>query len=60
METTHPDIAMLVTPLSASRIEGLKLLFCPNPLCNEVGERVDRRSLVGVSLTAMPNLTKHS
>ena len=24
--TTHPDIAMLVTPLSASRIEGLPIL----------------------------------
>ncbi|SEP02763.1 hypothetical protein SAMN05428947_10622 [Mucilaginibacter sp. OK283] len=60
MKTTHPDIATLVTPLSASRIEGLKPEFFYYPLCNEVGERVDRRSLVGVSLTAMSNLTKHS
>jgi hypothetical protein len=60
MKTTHPDIATLVTPLSASRIEGLKPVIFSYPLCGAAGERVGQRSVAGVSLTAMSNLTKHS
>ena len=34
-ETTHPDEATPVTPLSASRIEGRKKKKMSNPLCGE-------------------------
>jgi len=36
--STHPDIATLVIPLSALRIEGVFISFFLNPLCGEAGE----------------------
>jgi hypothetical protein len=47
---THPDIAALVTPLSASRIEGIFNSFFLYPLCGKAAERVVQRSVDGVSL----------
>ena len=47
--STHPDIATLVTPLSALRIEGIFISFFLNPLCGEAGEWVIQRSVDRVS-----------
>ena len=49
--STHPDIAALVTPLSASRIEGISIFYNSflHPLCGEAGERVVQRSADRVS-----------
>ena len=53
MKLTHPDIATLVTPLSASRIEGEKtILFFLYPLSTTGEERVIQQSADRVSLTA--------
>jgi len=46
--STHPDVAALVTPLSASRIEGIFACF-PYPLSGEAEERVVQRSVDRVS-----------
>jgi len=45
--STHPDVAALVTPLSASRIEGIFLSFSPS--LRLVAERVVQRSVDRVS-----------
>ena len=49
--STHPDIAALVTPLSASRIEGLSFFFL-YPLSAAAEERVVKRSEDRVSRIA--------
>jgi len=45
--STHPDIATLVTPLSALRIEGISVFLYP--LCGFAAERVVQRSVDRVS-----------
>jgi len=53
---THPDIAALVTPLSASRIEGIPFFFS-YPLCGKAAERVVQRSVDRVSRLCALTLT---
>ena len=62
-DSTHPDIAALVTPLSASRIEGIlfSLTLFLYPLSAEGEERVVQRSADRVSrLCALLSFTSSS
>jgi len=60
VDSTHPDIAALATPLFDSRIEGISIFpdSFLNPLCGEAAERVVQRSVDRVSrLCAMLSFT---